>query len=64
MPLRRADGTTKIYYVPANTAWMAWHRASLRRDMRAWGWLGGEETLEEAEILAKGPPDARDRPET
>lgn len=52
------DDKPRVLRVTVNTASERWYRASLRHDMRELGWLGGEETDEEREILKQGPPHA------
>jgi hypothetical protein len=52
----KGDKGTRIYYVPANTRWQRWYRASVRRDLRELGMLGGEEMDDERQALEEGPP--------
>jgi hypothetical protein len=53
----KGDQGTRIYYVPVNTRWMRWYRASVRRDLREIGALGGEETEDERQAIEDGPSD-------
>jgi hypothetical protein len=58
----RKEGTARVFWIETNTAWMRWHRASLRHDLRQIGALGGEETDEEREIRLAGPPSLAEHP--
>jgi hypothetical protein len=56
------QGKTKILYVPSNSRFEQWYRASLRRDLRELGMLDGEETDEEREILESYESPSADNP--
>lgn len=47
---------THVQWIPSNTAWQRWYRASLRHDLREAGMLDAEETEDERDARLNGPP--------